>query len=244
RLGAGGVARAAPRDRRVRQSNRDGAHARAIAGADLHGPDADHGGNDAAPRRPCAGRSDRTGPRPAGVGDLGPGAGRDATRGLGAVRRGAETPRRRAPLAERGRQAVSPEADAVERQVAGIGGWLTPKEGRLLYDLARRCTGRGVIVEIGSWKGKSTIWLASGSRRGAGVPVYAIDPHTAESDNLATQSAVPTFAEFTHNIRQAGVADLVVALVTTSAEAARDFERPVELIFIDGAHDYASVALD
>ena len=139
---------------------------------------------------------------------------------------------------------MSPEADAVERQVAGIGGWLTLKEGRLLYDLARRCTGRGVIVEIGSWKGKSTIWLASGSRRGAGVPVYAIDPHTAESDNLATQSAVPTFAEFTRNIRQAGVADLVVPLVTTSAEAARDFEHPVELIFIDGAHDYASVALD
>ena len=134
--------------------------------------------------------------------------------------------------------------DAVERQVEGIGGWLTPREGRLLYELARRCTGRGVIVEIGSWKGKSTIWLASGSRGGAGAPVYAIDPHTAESDNLATQSAVPTFAEFTDNIQRAGIADLVVPLVTTSANAAREFQRPVELIFIDGAHDYASVALD
>jgi predicted O-methyltransferase YrrM len=101
-----------------------------------------------------------------------------------------------------------------------------------------------VIVEIGSWKGKSTIWLAHGSRRGAGVMVYAIDPHTAESDNLATQSAVPTLAEFTANVRRAGVADLVMPLVTTSAAAARDFDRPVELIFIDGAHDYASVALD
>lgn len=139
---------------------------------------------------------------------------------------------------------MSVETDAIEREVAGIGGWLTPKEGRLLYGLAARCTGRGVIVEIGSWKGKSTIWLASGSRRGAGMPVYAIDPHTATSDNLATQSAVPTFAEFTDNIRRAGVTELVVPLVTTSAEAARTFARPVELIFIDGAHDYASVALD
>ena len=139
---------------------------------------------------------------------------------------------------------MSADTDAVERRVEGIGGWLTPKEGRLLYDLARRCTGRGVIVEIGSWKGKSTIWLASGSRRGAGVMVYAIDPHTAESDNLATQSAAPTFAEFTENIRRADIADLVVPLVTTSANAAHDFDRPVELIFIDGAHDYASVALD
>jgi exoribonuclease-2 len=35
---------------------------------------------------------------------------------------------------------VSAETDAVERLVAGIGGWLTPKEGRLLYELARHCT--------------------------------------------------------------------------------------------------------
>ena len=55
---------------------------------------------------------------------------------------------------------------------------------------------------------------------------------------------MPTFAEFTENIRRADIADLVVPLVTTSADAAHDFDRPVELIFIDGAHDYASVALD
>jgi predicted O-methyltransferase YrrM len=139
---------------------------------------------------------------------------------------------------------VRASLEAIEHQVAGIGGWLTPKEGRLLYDLARRCTGRGVIVEIGSWKGKSTIWLASGARDGAGPTVYAIDPHTALSDNLATQSAVPTLEEFIRNIRAAGVDHLVVPMVTTSAQAARGFDRPVELIFIDGAHDYQSVALD
>ena len=37
--------------------------------------------------------------------------------------------------------------------------------------------------------------------------MYAIDPHTAQSDNLATQSPVPTFAEFTANIQRAGVAE-------------------------------------
>jgi predicted O-methyltransferase YrrM len=139
---------------------------------------------------------------------------------------------------------VSEFTQKVKPLIADVPGWLTDEEGAALYELAKRCDGRGVIVEIGSWKGKSTIWLASGSRRGAGVKVYAIDPHTAESDNLATQSAVPTFAEFTENVRAAGVDDLVVPLVATSAEAARDFDRPVELIFIDGAHDYPSVALD
>ncbi len=44
-----------------------------------------------------------------------------------------------------------------------IEGWLTEKEGIFLYKMANKCTGRGVIVEIGSWKGKSTIWLSLGS---------------------------------------------------------------------------------
>src|SRR5204862_2126445 len=109
------------------------------------------------------------------VGDLGTCAGGAQARRLGAVRRRAEAARGGPPRARRRHEAVSDETVAIERRVAGIGGWLTPKEGRLLYELARGCTGRGVIVEIGSWKGKSTIWLASGSRRGPGVFVYAID---------------------------------------------------------------------
>src|SRR5438876_7135452 len=52
--------------------------------------------------------------------------------------------------------------DEVKRLVAGVPGWLTPNEGHALYEAARACTGRGVIVEIGSWKGKSTICLARG----------------------------------------------------------------------------------
>ena len=38
-----------------------------------------------------------------------------------------------------------------------VEGWLTEREGRLLFNLARKCSGKGVIVEIESWKGKSTI---------------------------------------------------------------------------------------
>ena len=45
----------------------------------------------------------------------------------------------------------------VKPLIADIPGWLTDEEGEALYELARRCTGRGVIAEIGSWKGKSTI---------------------------------------------------------------------------------------
>src|SRR5436305_15309889 len=65
----------------------------------------------------------------------------------------------------------------VKPLIADVPGWLTDEEGEALYDLARACTGRGMIVEIGSWKGKSTICLGLGSRAGASVPAYAVDPH-------------------------------------------------------------------
>src|SRR4051794_41857731 len=68
-------------------------------------------------------------------------------------------------------------ATRVKPLIADIPGWLTDEEGEALYDLARRCRGDGAIVEIGSWKGKSTVCLGLGSQAGASVPIYAIDPH-------------------------------------------------------------------
>src|SRR5712691_13572252 len=65
----------------------------------------------------------------------------------------------------------------VKPLIADVPGWLTDEEGEALYDLARACTGKGVIVEIGSWVGKSTICLGRGSLAGASVPIYAVDPH-------------------------------------------------------------------
>ena len=128
--------------------------------------------------------------------------------------------------------------------VETIDGWLTPKEGQLLYDLARRAPGRGAIVEIGSWKGKSTIWLARGSRRGAGGAVYAIDPHTGSSEHRAHYGAVDTVKDFTENLRRAGVESSVIPRVMTSETAAKTFAEPIELIFIDGGHEYELIKRD
>src|SRR5574337_1383187 len=81
----------------------------------------------------------------------------------------------------------------------GIEGWLGDREGEVLYDLARKCTGRGAIVEIGSWKGKSTIWLAKGSKAGNGVKVYAVDTHTGSSEHRQDAGGVWTFDAFKRN---------------------------------------------
>ncbi len=125
-----------------------------------------------------------------------------------------------------------------------IDGWLTDSEGELLFRLAKNCRGPGTIVEIGSWKGKSTVWLGCGSKSGNKVKIYAVDPHTGSSEHQKMYGKVWTFEEFKKNILKAEVDDIVVPLVRTSEDAARNFHEPVELIFIDGAHEYEYVKLD
>jgi predicted O-methyltransferase YrrM len=125
-----------------------------------------------------------------------------------------------------------------------VDGWLRDDEGELLFNLGQSCVGAGAIVEIGSWKGKSTIWLGKGSAAGRRIPVWAVDPHTGSPEHHEVLGIVRTLEEFKANIASAGLDDLVVPIVTTSLEAAERFDKPVELIFIDGAHDYESAGAD
>jgi predicted O-methyltransferase YrrM len=128
---------------------------------------------------------------------------------------------------------------------ATVDGFLFPREGPLLFELARSCSGRGVIVEIGSFKGKSTIWLAAGAQDGAGVRVYAVDPHQGCPDLYERYGdKIWTFPEFELNVERAGVGELVTPIVATSEAAAAEFSEPIELLFIDAMHDVESVRGD
>ncbi|HEY6393451.1 MAG TPA: class I SAM-dependent methyltransferase [Bryobacteraceae bacterium] len=117
------------------------------------------------------------------------------------------------------------------------GGWLRPAEGDLLFHLAGQCRA-GCIVEIGSFEGKSITYLAAGSNAAARVPVYSIDPHTGNSGGSST------FPAFQRQVARSGFAHLVRPIVATSQQAAIDFNDPIGLLFIDGAHDDASVKSD
>jgi predicted O-methyltransferase YrrM len=130
---------------------------------------------------------------------------------------------------------VGAEHAELRRHLDGVPGWLSDEEAVALYEFAKACTGRGVIVEIGSFKGRSTICLGLGSQAGQGVPVYAIDPGHGWK----------RFAEFEANIRRAGIERLVTPVAAASADAFRDFpEAAIELLFIDGSHRYDLVDLD
>jgi predicted O-methyltransferase YrrM len=103
----------------------------------------------------------------------------------------------------------------------------------VLYLLARDCGRRGVIVEIGSFQGLSTILLALGSRTGSGGRVYAVDPHLRGTRD-----------RFRGNIARAGFEDLVQPVFARSTDAAHGFSEPIELLFVDGSHKREDVEAD
>jgi MMP 1-O-methyltransferase len=130
------------------------------------------------------------------------------------------------------------------KQIANkIEGYLSEKEGEFLYNTAKICSGRGVIVEIGSWKGRSTIYLAKGSKAGNNIKVYAVDPHQGTKDHQ-NHKVFNTFSEFKENLIKANVDDIVVPLVKTSEEASKNWQEPIEFLWIDGDHSFPMVKLD
>ncbi len=139
---------------------------------------------------------------------------------------------------------MSFEMEEARSLTARVEGWLQDCEGELLFNLARGCEGRGAIVEVGSWKGKSTIWLGRGSLAGKKAHVWAVDPHTGSGEHHEAFGSVWTFDEFKKNVTESGLDEVVTPIVKTSEEAALSFREPVELVFIDGAHDYESARRD
>lgn len=126
-----------------------------------------------------------------------------------------------------------------------IDGWLSEGEAKYLYSLACYGPGTGALVEIGSWKGKSTVVLAAGSKAARREKVYAIDPHRGGPDQEGLgYKNIDTEGEFRENIRTAGVDDYVVPMVMRSSDAVQTWQDPIRLLWIDGDHDYGAVKND
>lgn len=132
------------------------------------------------------------------------------------------------------------------KQFAFVGGWLDPIEGYALHLLALDGPGLGEIVEIGSYLGRSTAFLASGSKKSAREKVTAVDHfqgspehqpgQQVESDVLKQQGT--TFELFLSNIKRLELDDYVTPVVARSEDAARSWQKPIRLLFIDGDHSY------
>ncbi len=131
------------------------------------------------------------------------------------------------------------------REVDGVEGYLAPNEMRFLALMAACPTAEGEILEIGSFKGKSTIILAKSATLAGDEKIHAVDPMTAPSvTDPDLRGAASSFADFQKNIAAHGVAENVEFHQTFSYELARNWKKPIRLLWIDGDHTYKGTKLD
>jgi predicted O-methyltransferase YrrM len=131
--------------------------------------------------------------------------------------------------------------------IEGVDGWLTAEQGRRLYAAAAACPPGGRIVEIGSFRGRSTIVLASAA--GDGIEVVAIDPHAGTDRGPREivgreREAQVDRAVFEGNLATAGVAGRVRHVPAFSGEAHRLVDGPIDVLYVDGAHRYGPARAD
>ena len=137
--------------------------------------------------------------------------------------------------------------DEVVVEVAGVDGWMSADQARRLYDAAARTTAGDQIVEIGSFRGRSTIVLASAAPEG--VAVVAIDPHAGndrgpqEIEGFA-EAAADDHEVFTANLAAAGVAQRVRHIRAFSDAAHHEVQGDLAVLYVDGAHRYAPALAD
>jgi len=120
-------------------------------------------------------------------------------------------------------------------------------EARLLGTIAACTPARGAIVEIGSFKGKSTVMLATVAARFGLGPIVAIDPHNFNSAELAGFRKDPgasSYEEFLSNIEAAGIANHVEVRREYSTDVAQLWKRPIRFLWIDGDHSYKGAKAD
>jgi Methyltransferase domain len=120
-----------------------------------------------------------------------------------------------------------------------IEGMIGEPEAALLTRLASEVD-EGCIVEIGSWRGMSTIALAKGAR----VPVYAIEPHEHFVGVLGGVFGPDDRRAFFENLLEAGVVERVRLVNLSSEVVAPGWQLPVGLLWIDGDHSYEAVKRD
>lgn len=136
-----------------------------------------------------------------------------------------------------------------------IKGFLAADEAQALYTQALQASVAGPVLEIGSYCGKSTIYLGLACKRNNST-VFALDHHRGSEEHQQGEffhdpelydngeRLMDSFREFRRNIHQAGLDDVVVPVVAGSEIAARHWQTPLAMVFIDGGHSLDAALTD
>jgi predicted O-methyltransferase YrrM len=120
-----------------------------------------------------------------------------------------------------------------------IPGYLGENEARFIGLLAACTPAKGTIVEIGSFRGRSTVMLAKVASHYGLAPVVAIDPHNSEILLRPDGPIEPTsYHDFLESLRVTGVSTYVEVHRAQSKTISATWTRPIRLLWIDGDHSY------
>lgn len=134
-------------------------------------------------------------------------------------------------------------------------GFLDDEEGLRLYALAREHARLGPVLEVGSYCGKSSLYLGGGVRE-AGGTLVCLDHHRGSEEHQPGEQyhdadlydveigAMDSLRELRGNLHRAGLEQTAILLVTDSVTAARVWDRPLGMVFIDGGHSFDAARAD
>jgi predicted O-methyltransferase YrrM len=131
--------------------------------------------------------------------------------------------------------------------IDGVEGWMSDDQAERLWNCAASVAPGGTIVEIGSFRGRSTIVLARAAA--SGTAVVAIDPHAGgdrgpqEIDADRARGEADTRA-FAANLRDAGIDDRVRLVRRESGAALTEVSDAIDLLYVDGAHRFGPALQD
>jgi predicted O-methyltransferase YrrM len=134
-------------------------------------------------------------------------------------------------------------------------GFMPDDEGLALHRLALERLRHGPVLEVGSYCGKSAVYLGAAARSVGGV-VLTVDHHRGSEENQAgwehhdpslvdeRTGRIDTLPWFRRTIEQAGLEDVVVAIVGESSAVAAWWATPLSMLFVDGGHGDAPAHAD
>ncbi len=150
---------------------------------------------------------------------------------------------------------MSDMSDRLLRAAEEAEGFMPAAEGRALYEAAAEYCRRGPVLEIGSYCGKSTIYLAAAASA-AGQLVVTVDHHRGSEEHQpgweyhdprlvdAATGRLDTLPRLRGTLAAAGVEDHVVVVVGRSADVAGLWRVPLGMVFIDGGHTEQAAVTD
>jgi MMP 1-O-methyltransferase len=141
---------------------------------------------------------------------------------------------------------------ALARRAAGF---MPDDEGLALHAAGLMAAGTGPLLEIGSWCGKSSVYLGDAAEQ-AGTVLFCVDHHRGSEENQAGwehhdptlvdphTGRIDTLPRFRRTIEDAGLEGTVVAVVGESTVVAAHWQTRLGMVFIDGGHGAAPAHAD